>query len=316
MAEIIKKLAEHEFHLWDEFITKHHSYPFHLRTYVEALKKNKWMFDYIVLMDENTLEIKNGVLVQKRRIPLTPFYIIYLPYTPIGDDLDLGSILIQHIIKTYKPKSLKMTLQLQTPFSINHPAFKKTQEHFTFLVNLEKNSEERFENYSKTYRNCIRKAIKENVSVSYVQSDIEIDSFLQMYHNMTDRKEIEAIDHDMMKVIIKGLLDSNQGLLAKTTYQDQDYNYAFVAINGLYARYLFGASIPQSGLPPMGQYLHHEIMEELIRRNVKIYDLGGIVSLDVLEEDPTYGVYKFKKGFGGESTKIATEYVYKRFKFL
>jgi lipid II:glycine glycyltransferase (peptidoglycan interpeptide bridge formation enzyme) len=57
-------------------------------------------------------------------------------------------------------------------------------------------------------------------------------------------------------------------------------------------------------------------MEELKKRHVKTYDLGGIVSLDVSEEDSTYGVYKFKKGFGGTPTKIATEYVYRRFKFI
>lgn len=315
MAEIMRKLALHEMNLWDGFMLKHHSYPFHLRSYVKALTKNKWTFDYVVLMDEEN-DVRSAVLIQKRRIPATPFFITYLPYTPIGDDLELGSKLIAHVIKVYKPLSIKMTLQLQTPHSINHQSFVKGLEHFTFLVDLMQDEDFRFDNYSKTYRNCIRKAIKENVVVSFVQSEEEIDLFLKMYHSMTDRKDIEPIDHDMMKEIMSGLLKSNQALLAKTTYLNQDYNYAFVSINGLHARYLYGASIPQSGLPPMGQYLHHEIMNELMRRHVETYDLGGIVSSDVDEDDPTYGVYKFKKGFGGVPEKIATEYIYKRFKFL
>jgi hypothetical protein len=253
MAEVIRKLNDTEYPLWDDFINKYHSYPFHVRAYVEALKTHKWLIDYVVLMDDKTSTIKSAVLVQKRRVPLSPFYITYLPYTPIGDDIDLGSHLVEYVIKLYKPKSLKITLQLQTPFTINHQMFKIDREHYTFYVDLEQSTESRFNNYSKSYRNFIRKAVKEGVEVTHVQDEDNIDKFIKMYHNMTDRKEIEAIDHDMIKLIITGLISSNQAILFKTTYQHEDYNYAFVSINGLYARYLYGASIPQSGLPPMGQ---------------------------------------------------------------
>lgn len=316
MGQIIRTLKDDELILWDDFISRQHSYPFHLRSYTDALKQKKWTFDYVVWIDDEQSHILSAILIQKRKIPFTPFYVIYLPYAPIGESVHLGNQLIEYVISIYKSRSIKMTLQLQTPHVISQSSFKKTKDHYTFVIDLLETDEKRFENYSKTYRNCIRKAVKENVQVIYETGEEAIHSFLEMYHSMTDRKDIDPIDSDLMKNIMSNLLSGNQAILAKTVFQEKVYNYAFVGVTGQHARYLYGASLPQSSLPPMGQYLHHEIMCQLKKMHVRTYDLGGITALEVIEGDPSYGVYKFKKGFSGIPIKIATEYTFKRVKFI
>lgn len=58
----------------------------------------------------------------------------------------------------------------------------------------------------------------------------------------------------------------------------------------------------------MGQYLHYEIIKELQNEGFSTYDLGGVVGKEVKENDPSYGVYKFKKGFGGEFVTLTKNY--------
>ncbi len=296
------------------FLNMHHGYPFHLKGYCDALKIHHWSFDYLVLKDND--QIKSSILVQKRKLPFIPMYLIFIPFAPIGDDKDINEILIDYVIQTYQKKSLKMTLQLQDDQMIKYPQFKYHKSYYTYFIDLTKDSDLRFNLYSKTFRNCIRKAIKDDVKVSFVTDSKDIDELIKTYDLMLERKDIEGIDQELMKAIMIELISSNQGFIAKTVYQGIDYNYAFIVINGSYARYLYGASKTQIGIPPMGQFLHHEIMNELYTRGIKTYDLGGISNIEVKEDDPSYGVYKFKKGFGGKPVNIATEYVYKRIKFL
>ncbi|CCV65142.1 fem-like protein associated to methicillin resistance, fragment [Paracholeplasma brassicae] len=92
---------------------------------------------------------------------------------------------------------------------------------------------------------------------------------------------------------------------------------AFISTIGTDARYLYGSSLRvQDKLPPIGQYLHYEIIRYLKDEGYKSYDMGGIPNLPMDDNHQSYHVYKFKKGFGGTPKILSYDYKYVRFKLL
>ena len=60
----------------------------------------------------------------------------------------------------------------------------------------------------------------------------------------------------------------------------------------------------------MPNYLLQWIMiQEAIDRDCDVYDFRGVPG-DVSEEDPLYGLYRFKKGFSGTYTKFTGLFTY------
>ena len=63
-------------------------------------------------------------------------------------------------------------------------------------------------------------------------------------------------------------------------------------------------------MPLMAQYkLQMEMIAECKRRNLPIYDFGGI-SGDFRAANPMYGVFEFKRGFGGYVVEYIGEFTY------
>jgi serine/alanine adding enzyme len=55
-----------------------------------------------------------------------------------------------------------------------------------------------------------------------------------------------------------------------------------------------------------GQLLHFEIMRALRSRGVRWYDFGGVPAID-----ESNGIYRFKKGFGGQLVSLGAEYFFR-----
>jgi hypothetical protein len=55
-----------------------------------------------------------------------------------------------------------------------------------------------------------------------------------------------------------------------------------------------------------GQLLHFEIMRDLRARRLRWYDFGGVASTD-----ENNGIFRFKKGFGGQFVSLGSEYLHR-----
>ena len=70
--------------------------------------------------------------------------------------------------------------------------------------------------------------------------------------------------------------------------------------------YLYGASSNADRNAMPNYLLQMEMIKWAIERNARVYDFRG-VSGDISEDNPLYGLYRFKKGFNGEFTEFIGE---------
>ena len=71
--------------------------------------------------------------------------------------------------------------------------------------------------------------------------------------------------------------------------------------------YLYGASSNQHRNVMPNYLLQWEMIKWAIENKCKIYDFRG-VSGDIDENNPLYGLYRFKKGYGGKLTEFVGEF--------
>ena len=70
--------------------------------------------------------------------------------------------------------------------------------------------------------------------------------------------------------------------------------------------YLYGASSNEHRNLMPNYLLQWRMIQWAIETGCRVYDFRG-VSGDLSEDNPLYGLYKFKKGFGGEFTEFVGE---------
>ena len=75
---------------------------------------------------------------------------------------------------------------------------------------------------------------------------------------------------------------------------------------GKKAWYLVGATNVKLKRYQPGLLLHYNIIKYLHKQGYKEYDLQGI-PINPSKDSPTYGVYLFKRGFGGEDVLLVPE---------
>ena len=72
------------------------------------------------------------------------------------------------------------------------------------------------------------------------------------------------------------------------------------------AWYLYGASSNDHRNLMPNYLLQWEMIRWAVEKGCRVYDFRG-VSGDVSEDNPLYGLYRFKKGFGGDFTEFVGE---------
>ena len=113
------------------------------------------------------------------------------------------------------------------------------------------------------------------------------------FHMLRSRKYL----HDMMWT----MHEAGQGCFFFATHDGEPLAGIYVFTFGQKYWYMHGASgLKKRNLMP-NYLLHWEGMKWARRRGISYYDMVGIPKPeDRNEDDPYYGVYKFKVGFGGE----------------
>jgi lipid II:glycine glycyltransferase (peptidoglycan interpeptide bridge formation enzyme) len=105
--------------------------------------------------------------------------------------------------------------------------------------------------------------------------------------------------HDMMRA----MRDAGQGHLFLAVHEGTPLAGVFVFTLGEKYWFMHGASSTEKRSYNPNHLLQWEVMRWARRRGIRYYDMVGIPKPeDRNEDDPYYGVYRFKIGFGGEVT--------------
>lgn len=308
MYRVIK---ESEYDLINKLIKDNDNvYIFQTKTYLEKLSKLKYKFFYYGSYKEGVLE--SVIPVQYKKIPLIRKRYSFIPGGIIGKE---NQDFLEYALKDLKQNSLVVRLEYSN--IISNTSYQLTSNHKTIEIDLNQDLELIFENFSKSNRNLVRRADKDGVIIE-ISKDIKyVNNFIDMYKEMIKNKDIDSLDLEFLEEVIISMIKDDLGFFALGKFESDIYNIAFVSVVGKRARYLYGASIRvEKRTPPIGQFLHYKIIKYLKENKYNIYDLGGIPHDIPAKEDSIYGVYKFKKGFGGIEVVDRFTYTYYRFKIL
>jgi peptidoglycan pentaglycine glycine transferase (the first glycine) len=295
---------------WDQFISNHsNAHLLQTREWGELKSAFGWKPVRVISGDV-------GVQILFRRLPLG-FTIGYIPKPVIGDqsiseqfwsEIDSACKFHRAIFLKLEPDSWDSEFILHpSPFILSKH---NIQPPRTLIVDIRGSEEEILAKMKQKTRYNIRLAGKKGVTV---RTWDDIDSFHKMMlltggrdgfgvHSLEYYKRAYDLFHP------KGMCE-----LLVAEYEGKPLAALFVARNGQRAYYLYGASTDEERNRMPTYLLQWESMKWAKARGCEEYDLWGVPDEDeaTLEanfetrRDGLWGVYRFKRGFGGELKRAA-----------
>jgi lipid II:glycine glycyltransferase (peptidoglycan interpeptide bridge formation enzyme) len=189
----------------------------------------------------------------------------------------------------------------------------------TLIVNIKDSEEDILARMKQKTRYNIRLAVKKGVTVRPWD---DIDSFHKMMLLTGRRDGFGVHSFEYYKLVYELLHPKQMGELLVAEYEGKPLAALFVARNGHRAYYLYGASTEEERNRMPTYLLQWEAMKWAKQCGSEEYDLWGVPDEHegTLESnfekrhDGLWGVYRFKRGFGGELKRAvqALDRVYNR----
>ena len=260
-----------------------------------------------------------GVQILFRRLPLG-FTIGYIPRIAVSFQLSaIGGQLWREIDSVCKQNRAIFTkiepdlwegqtletwdLELRTsPHNIQPPR--------TIIVDIKGSEAEILSRMKQKTRYNIRLAEKKGINV---RAWNDMDAFYQMMLVTGGRDSFGVHSLEYYKRAYELLHPGRMAEILVAEYQDKPLAALFVARNGNRAYYLYGASTDEERNRMPTYLLQWEAMKWAKARGCEEYDLWGVPDENeaILEanfenrHDGLWGVYRFKRGFGGELKRAA-----------
>ncbi len=257
------------------------------------------------------------ILFRKRPLGFTGGYI---PKAVNGTQLSVNSEQfwkeIDSICKTYHAVFLKIEPDLwddQKPETWNlklRTSPQNIQPPRTLIINIKDDVDAIMAKMKQKTRYNIRLAEKKGVTV---RAWDDIESFHQMMLVTGGRDGFGVHSLEYYRRAYKLFHPKGMCEILVAEYEDKPLAALFVARNGNRAYYLYGASTDEERNRMPTYLLQWEAMKWAKARGCEEYDLWGVPDEDeaTLEanfekrHDGLWGVYRFKRGFGGELKRAA-----------
>lgn len=296
---------------WKDFLL-HHTEAHLLQTAEWGELKSHFGWKAVRILNGQT-----GTQVLFRLLP-GGFSIAYIPKGPVGFSSDLFSE-IDQVCRANSAIFLKLEPNAWEPWNADPAMTGKSwlparpiQPRRTVMVNLEGTEEDILGRMKQKTRYNIRLAEKKDVAVK-PSDDIEVFHRMALQTSERDAFGVHGVEYYQMVYDLFHPAGVCELLTAE--YEHQPLASIFVMARGEYAYYMYGAS-SNTERNRMPTYLvQWEAIKWAKAHGCKWYDLWGIPDLedDELEEaftqrhahDGLWGVYRFKRGFGGETRRSA-----------
>lgn len=323
MVEILPASAYGEL---DAFVASHPSGHF-MQTSMWARQKPEWQHAALALRDGYG-NIRASFLLLIRKVPKLPYTLVYGSRGPVCDADDEAAILdlltaAKNLARRFRAYCVKVdpaipsvdgevwTRALARCGFLQHADtknFESAQPRYVFWLDVRgKSQEEIFAGFHSKWRYNVRVAERKEVTVR-ITGEEGLDEFARLMRETGERDGFVTRPRAYFTDMLRNLGDSARLYMA--------YLPDGTAIAGTlaiaYARrvwYLYGASSNEHRDYMPNYLLQWEMIKWAIECGCDTYDFRG-VSGDLSESNPLYGLYRFKKGFGGELTEFIGEYDY------
>lgn len=284
-----------------------------------AKVKEFWKNETIIIQkEEGEIVATMSILIRK-----VPFFgnLMYVPRGPIGnihEEAVLKELTekMKEIAKQYKafviiiePNIKKEDKEFEElarklGYKINSKAIKFEQEiqaRHNFRLNLEgKTEEEVFQKFASKTRYNVRVAMRKGVRVEEKNSD-GIDEFYELMQETGKRDNFRTRPKEYFETILKEFPEETKIYIAY--HEDKPLATIMPMLYGNKMWYLYGASSNENRNLMPTYLLQWEMIKLAIQNHCTVYDFRG-VSMERGEED---GLYRFKKGFGGDFVELIGE---------
>ncbi|ADY57561.1 Methicillin resistance protein [Syntrophobotulus glycolicus DSM 8271] len=324
-------LEENEKQIFNHFINVHpKGHSMQLWEWGAIKGRTGWQPWRMILEEDG--KIIAAATVLERKLPLIGIPIFYCPRGPVVDFHDqekVDAVLasIQDLAKKRKAILLKIDPDIAAAdkelekYFLTHnfhrldagKNFEGVQPRFVFRLDISPDEECLLANMQQKTRYNIRLAEKKGVVIR-TGTRQELPKFYEVLKETTERDHFLVRAYSYFEDLYDTLVPAGFGQLFVAEYEGEIISGTFAFLTGQKAWYIYGAS-SNAHRKVMPNYL---IQWEMIRWAKKmgctLYDFRG-VSGDLSEDNPLYGLYRFKKGFNGEFTEFIGEwdYIYRPF---
>ena len=307
---------------YEAFVQSHPKGNF-VQSYLWGKQKPMWQWDAIAVRGEDGA-IRGSLAVMTRKVPGIGRTLMYGCRGPVCDldDRETFSQLLdgaRALAKKYKSYVIKIDPDVpssNTAFSSMLQSFgfrakeggknfEAIQPRYVFRLNVEgKTEEELLANFHQKWRYNIRLAERKGVTVRVCGKEM-VPAFSDLMLTTGVRDGFVTRKPEYFAAMLDNLGEHARLYMA---FDPNDTPIAgTLAIHyGDKVWYLYGASSNEHRNLMPNYLLQWRMIQWAVETNCRIYDFRG-VSGDVSEDNPLYGLFRFKQGFGGDFTEFVGE---------
>lgn len=251
---------------------------------------------------------RSAVQILLRKLPGLG-YIAYAPHGPLTEDLeDLGTV--TEYAGEYAAQRgaclLDIEPRVEKTGHLEERGFFKmknsVQPRCTFMINVLDDPEKQLAALPKDARYGIRRARREGVEVEVSTGQAGgLEEFLDLLGETARRQHFALRPSRYYREFMQDL--SAHLILARRGEQGELLSGALILTFGGEAYYLYGASASESENLYASYLVQYEALNVARGEGARRYDMWG--PCEPREGDPMWGVYRFKKKFGGEEKRYA-----------
>lgn len=185
--------------------------------------------------------------------------------------------------------------------------FGGTQPKWVMRLALTPGMDEVFSRFKSDYRNRIRKAGRRGVTVRLGETDADWLAFDELLRQTADRQEFRVRAKSYFAAIRDELDGPCQAALFLAEREGRAVGAILCVAYGPTCWYLYGGMNEEGREHYSGYLLQWEAIQWSANRGCTVYDFRGVAPPDAVDH-PTYGLNRFKEGFGPEVVEWVGEY--------
>ncbi|MCR4440652.1 MAG: peptidoglycan bridge formation glycyltransferase FemA/FemB family protein [Peptococcaceae bacterium] len=291
----------------------------------EIKGRGEWQPIRLLVEDKEGVP-RAAVSILKRRIPLLGKAIFYAPRGPVGDveDWELMDFLFAEV-KKLASRHRAVFLKIDPDIPAGHRSFGEylksrnfvagdkgagfegVQPKFVFRLDLSPSLEDLFHRFHPKTRYNIRLAEKKGVEVRDDCTREDLPVFYEILKETTERDRFLVRPYPYFLDLWDYLTPPGYLKLFMAYYEGKAIAGTLAFLFGDKAWYIYGAS-SNSHRNVMPNYLLQWRMIQWAKENgCLFYDFRGVPG-NLSEDNPLYGLYRFKKGFNGTYTEFIGEH--------
>ncbi len=309
--------------IFDDFVASHPKGHFLQTSSWGAVKKTTGWVPRLLLLEEDGAPV-GGIMLLKRRIPIPLLNrcIYYAPRGPVVDihDFEKCQALfagVQRMAK--KDGAIFLKIDPDVPaadeefrdiledcdFHRNETGmdFEGVQPGFVFRMDITPDEDTLLANMHSKTRYNIRLAERKGVTVRIAENKEDLKIFYRVLTETADRDQFLIRGYNYFEAMWDEMADYMKIFLVESPEGETIAGSLLMKI-GDKSWYLYGASSNAHRNLMPNYLMQWKMIQWSKEHGCTLYDFRG-VSGDITDEsNPLYGLYRFKKGFGGELTEF------------